>query len=135
MKKPKRTPDNTVKVTSKAKGLRDGVIKLAKIKPVTMPGSTVFVHYNGPTDQLSGVCAGMAILDPGASPHEPHRHPEEEFLLIAEGTGEIVCDGKKSKVGPGAMMYTAGNTLHGITNTGKEPMTFYWSKWMAKGCC
>ncbi len=134
MKKQKKLPNNTVKVARVASELRDGVIGVAKIKPVSMPGSKVFVHYNGPTDQLSGVCAGMAILDPGASPHEPHRHPEEEFLIIADGTGVIECDGKTTKVGPGAMMYTAGNTLHGITNTGKTPMTFYWSKWMAKGC-
>lgn len=133
MKKQKKLPNNTVKVANTANELRDGVIGVAKIKPVSMPGSQVFVHYNGPTDQLSGVCAGMAILDPGASPHEPHRHPEEEFLIIADGTGEIECDGKTTKVGPGAMMYTAGNTLHGVTNTGKTPMTFYWSKWMARG--
>jgi hypothetical protein len=31
------------------------------------------------------------------------------------------------------MMYCAGNTLHGITNTGPAQMTFYWSKWLAKG--
>ena len=93
----------------------------------------MFVHYNGPTDQLSGMCTGMAVLDPGASPHPPHRHPEEEFLIIADGTGEIECDGKITQVGPGAIMYCAGNVLHGITNTGKVPLTFYWSKWMAKG--
>ena len=29
------------------------------------------------------------------------------------------------------MMYCAGNTVHGITNTGKVPLTFYWSKWLA----
>jgi mannose-6-phosphate isomerase-like protein (cupin superfamily) len=133
MKKQKNIPNNTVKVATASRELCDGVIGLAKIKPVSMPGSKVFVHYNGPTDQLSGACAGMAVLDPGASPHEPHRHPEEEFLIIAEGTGEIECDGKVTKVAPGAMMYAAGNTLHGITNTGKKPMTFYWSKWMAKG--
>ena len=133
MKKQKSLPNNTVKVATAARELRDGVIGLAKIKPVSMPGSKVFVHYNGPTDQLSGACAGMAILDPGASPHEPHRHPEEEFLIIAEGSGEIECDGKVTQVAPGAMMYAAGNTLHGITNTGKTPLTFYWSKWMAKG--
>lgn len=132
-KKPKQQPNNAVKVVQTAKNLRDGVIGLKKIKPIVMPGSQVFIHYNGPTDQLSGVCAGMATLDPGASPHEPHRHPEEEFLIIADGTGEIECDGKVTKVAAGAMMYTAGNTLHGITNTGKTPMTFYWSKWMAKG--
>ena len=60
----------------------------------------------------------MAVLDPGATPHPPHRHPEEEFLIIASGTGEIECAGVTSQVGPGAIMYCAGNTLHGITNTG-----------------
>ena len=43
------------------------------------------------------------------------------------------CDGKVTPVGPGAMMYCAGNTLHGITNTGSVQMTFYWSKWLAEG--
>jgi mannose-6-phosphate isomerase-like protein (cupin superfamily) len=79
------------------------------------------------------MCTGMAVLDPGASPHPPHRHPEEEFLIVSEGTGEIECDGKITPAGPGAIMYCAGNVLHGITNTGKVPMTFYWSKWTARG--
>ena len=133
MKKQKSLPNNTVKVATAARELRDGVIDLAKIKPVLMPGSKVFVHYNGPTDQLSGMCTGMVVLDPGASPHPPHRHPEEEFLIIAEGTAEIECDGKLTMCGPGAIMYCAGNVLHGITNKSKVPMTFYWAKWMAKG--
>ena len=30
-------------------------------------------------------------------------------------------------------MYCAGNVPHGIFNTGKIQMTFYWSKWMAPG--
>jgi mannose-6-phosphate isomerase-like protein (cupin superfamily) len=113
--------------------LPDGVLSINDVTPDLAPGCRVFVHYNGPTDQLSGMCTGMAVLDPGASPHPPHRHPEEEFLIIAEGTGEIECDGKITPAGPGAIMYCAGNVLHGITNTGKVPMTFYWSKWTAKG--
>ena len=75
----------------------------------------------------------VAVLDPGASPHPPHRHPEEEFLIISEGTGVIECEGKTTEVGPGAIMYCASNALHGITNTGKVPLTFYWSKWIARG--
>ena len=113
--------------------LADGVVGIDALTDEYVSGCRVFVHYNGPTDQLSGMCTGMAVLDPGATPHPPHRHPEEEFLIVSEGTGEIECDGKATAVGPGAIMYCAGNVLHGITNTGKVPMTFYWSKWLAKG--
>ena len=125
--------DNAVTVATTSPKLRDGVLDLTNVESNRMEGSQVFTHYNGPTDQLDGICAGMAVLAPGASPHPPHRHPEEEFLIVSDGTGEIECDGKIVHVGPGAIMYCAGNTLHGITNTGKTPMTFYWSKWIAKG--
>jgi mannose-6-phosphate isomerase-like protein (cupin superfamily) len=125
--------NSTVSTSTDAPKLKDGVLDMATVAPMVMEGQKVFVYYNGPTDQLSGVSAGVAILDPGASPHPPHQHPEEEFLIIGEGTGEIECDGKTTQVGPGAMMYCAGSTWHGVKNTGSVPMTFYWSKWMAKG--
>ena len=121
-----------VSVETAANKLPDGVLGIAALTPEVHPGCRVFVHYNGPTDQLSGMCTGMAVLEPGASPHPPHRHPEEEFLIVADGTGEIECAGKTTQVGAGSIMYCAGNTLHGILNTGKVPLTFYWSKWMAK---
>lgn len=127
--------ENTVTVVSASttsSKLPDGVLGLNDLDSQMDSGCRVFVHYNGPTDQLAGMCTGMAVLDPGASPHPPHVHPEEETLIIADGTGEIYCDGKTIQVGPGAIMYCAGNVLHGIMNTGKVPMTFYWSKWMAK---
>ena len=122
---------NVVSASTAGTKLPDGVIDLNGLEgtdPVL--GCRVFTHYNGPTDMLSGMCAGMAVLDPGSSPHPPHTHPEEEFLIIASGTGEIECAGKTTQVGPGAMMYCAGNVLHGITNTGKVPLTFYWQKWL-----
>jgi mannose-6-phosphate isomerase-like protein (cupin superfamily) len=125
--------NNVVTVATTAPKLCDGVLDLTNVDTMAADGCKVFTHYNGPTDQLAGVCAGMAVLAPGASPHPPHRHPEEEFLIVSDGHGEIECDGRLVKVGPGSVMYCAGNTLHGITNTGATPMTFYWSKWMAKG--
>jgi mannose-6-phosphate isomerase-like protein (cupin superfamily) len=125
--------DSTVTNDTAASKLPDGVRGVDQITPEQYPGCSVFVHYNGPTDQLSAVSMGMAVLDPGAAPHEPHRHPEEEFMLVAAGTGEIECGGSTTPVGPGSVMYCAGGTLHGIVNTGAVPLTFYWSKWMARG--
>jgi mannose-6-phosphate isomerase-like protein (cupin superfamily) len=125
--------DNAVVTEFSAQKIPEGVLDMMTTTPLTLEGQKVFIYYNGPTDQLSGISAGACVLEPGMSPHPPHQHPEEEFLIVGEGAGEIECGGKVTKVGPGAMMYCAGNTLHGITNTGKVPMTFYWSKWIGKG--
>ena len=114
--------------------LPDGVIACESLKAEgDAPGAAAYVHYNGPTHQLSTMCTGMAVLEPGASPHPPHQHPEEEFMIVASGTGVIEVDGKASPVAPGAIMYCGANVLHGIRNTGTVPMTFYWSKWIARG--
>ena len=58
--------------------------------------------------------------------------PEKLDRSFASGTGEIDCGGRITAVGPGAVMYCAGQVVHGITNTGKVPLTFYWSKWLGK---
>ncbi len=114
--------------------LADGVVSLNELSQAAgeAPGCTAYVHYNGPTDQLATMCMGMAVLEPGASPHPPHQHPEEEFMTVAEGTGEIDVDGKITQAGPGAVMYCAANVMHGIRNTGSTPMTFYFSKWLGR---
>lgn len=125
--------DGTVIVQHTAPGLPDTVLNAAEVAPQELPGCTVFSYFNGPTDQLSGVSTGRVVLQPGASPHEPHRHPEEEFMIVAEGSGEIVCGERTIAAAPGAIMYCAGNVLHGIANTGAVPMTFYWMKWTARG--
>ena len=75
--------------------------------------------------------AGSLRLKAGMTPHEPHKHPEEEFMVVTEGTGEISMEGKITKVGPGSMMYCGANKLHGIVNTGKTPLLFYFYKWKA----
>ena len=91
----------------------------------------VRVYFDGSTDQLRAMTAGSLMLKPGMSPHPPHQHPEEEIMVITEGSGEVVVDGKKSLVGPGSMMYCAAGRLHGIVNAGKMPLLFYYYKWKA----
>lgn len=95
------------------------------------PGAKARVHFNGPTKQLKAVATGMVTLEPGAQPHPPHRHPEEEFVIIGSGTGEVVVDGVVSQVEAGDVMYAEGGVLHGVKNTGSTVMVFYFTKILA----
>ena len=111
--------------------LPDGTLDAAKAKLTREPFGDLRIYYDGPTDQLKHMTAGSLKLNAGATPHPPHTHPEEEFMVVTEGTGEITVEGKVTKVGPGTMMYCAANKSHGILNTGKTPLLFYFYKWRA----
>jgi divalent metal cation (Fe/Co/Zn/Cd) transporter len=111
--------------------LFDTVLDPATAKFNQEPFGEHFLYFDGATDELSVMVAGSLRLHPGASPHPPHQHPEEEFMLVTEGKGEILVDGTINPVGPGSMMYCRGNAMHGIENTGTEPMLFYYYKWKA----
>ena len=89
------------------------------------------VYLSGDTPASTKFATGRFILEPGKTPHAPHTHIEEEVMIIESGHGEIFCDGKTTKVGPGSVMYTTPNAPHGITNTGSEPIVFYYIKWAA----
>ena len=110
--------------------LPDAVITSDHAKVTHEPFGELRVYFDGPTDQLKSLTAGSLRLNPGQEPHPPHQHPEEEIMVITEGSGEILIGGKTTPVGPGAMMYSAANKMHGIRNTGKVPLMFYYYKWI-----
>ena len=109
--------------------LPSATLDAAKAHTTHEPFGDLAIYFTGPTDQVGSMTAGSLRLKPGMSPHPPHQHPEEEFMVIAEGAGEITVAGKMTKVAPGSMMYCAAGTLHGIVNTGASPLLFYFYKW------
>jgi len=114
-----------------AGSLPNSVVNEKSAKLTTDTFGEVRIYFDGPTDQLKSMTAGSVKLKPGTQPHPPHEHPEEEFMIVTEGTGEITVEGKVTKVAPGSIMYCAGNKTHGILNTGKTPLLFYFCKWKA----
>ena len=90
-------------------------------------------HFQGGTRGLSDVLTAMAVLEPGQEIHPPHRHAEEEFLLVTEGSGRWHLDGKEVPAARGDAIYAAPWVEHGITNTGKVPLTFVVWKYAPRG--
>jgi len=113
--------------------LRSSVVKAEGIWPEgATPGAKAYVHFNGPTEQLSALASGLVTLEPEAQPHPPHRHPEEEIMIVGEGNGEFLTDGASAQVQTGDMVFAEANVLHGVRNTGETRMTFNFIKVLGK---
>ena len=66
--------------------------------------------YNGPTATLKNLDVHVTTLNPGGAPHPPHKHPNEEILIIQQGTLEALINGQWMKVGPGDVILRINNT-------------------------
>jgi mannose-6-phosphate isomerase-like protein (cupin superfamily) len=66
----------------------------------------------------------MSVVEPGKATHAPHRHPEDEFFFVLEGTAEFYLDGKTKVVGPYTSLYCPSNSEHGIRNVGETQLKY-----------
>ena len=75
----------------------------------------------------------VTTLIPGAAPHAAHTHPEEELIIIKEGTLEVVQNTTTNRAEAGAVIFEASNELHGLRNIGSTTATYYVVKWFSPG--
>jgi quercetin dioxygenase-like cupin family protein len=85
--------------------------------------------FKAPTATLDELELHVTTLNPGETSHPPHRHPNEELVIVKEGTVEALVNGEWKKVGPGSVIFNASNQLHGIRNVGAGPATYHVINW------
>src|SRR4029450_125031 len=91
-------------------------------------------HFSrAPPATLDELECHVTTLNPGESPHPPHQHPDEELIIIKEGTVESLVNGQLKTVGPGSVIFQAGKQEHGIPNVGKTPAVYHVIKWNSPG--
>ena len=71
----------------------------------------------------------VTTLKPGKSPHEPHRHPNEELIIVKQGTVEALSNGEWKRLGPGSVIFNASNQLHGLRNVGADEAIYHVINW------
>jgi quercetin dioxygenase-like cupin family protein len=82
-----------------------------------------------PTATVDELEMHISTLNPGLESHPPHRHVNEELIILREGLCETLSDGKWVKVTPGSVVFNASNSLHGFRNIGSTPATYHVINW------
>ena len=71
----------------------------------------------------------VTTLKPGMTSHPPHRHPNEELIIVKQGTVETLSNGEWKRVGPGSVIFNASNQLHGFRNVGSDEAIYHVINW------
>ncbi len=82
-----------------------------------------------PTVTLDELEMHVTTLNPGQTSHAPHKHANEELIILKEGTLETLSLGEWKRVGPGSMIFNASNDLHGVRNVGTVPAIYHVVNW------
>ncbi|MBN2474998.1 MAG: cupin domain-containing protein [Pirellulales bacterium] len=90
-------------------------------------------YFSGETFATQDVLTAVAIVEPGKALHRAHRHAEEEYLVVVEGSGTWSLEGKESPAQRGDILYVEPWVYHGLTNTGEGKLVFLVVRYNGKG--
>ena len=86
-----------------------------------------------PTATLDELEMHITWLPPGQTTHPPHTHPNEEVIVVREGTLEAFQNGKLTRVGPGSILFMASNEPHNVVNVGDKTAVYHVINWHSPG--
>ncbi len=77
-----------------------------------------------PTATFERFESHISTLNVGKMSHAPHIHPQEEFIILKEGTLDASINGQVQRVETGSIMFFASHDWHNVTNVGDKPATY-----------
>ncbi|MDQ3013626.1 MAG: cupin domain-containing protein [Acidobacteriota bacterium] len=100
-------------------------------KPTKVGATRKF--FQAPTLTLDDLECHVTTLNPGETAHAPHKHPDEELIIVKEGTVESLVNGQTKRVSAGSIIFQSSNQMHGIKNAGDTPATYFVIRWNSPG--
>jgi uncharacterized cupin superfamily protein len=97
------------------------------VKPTESGSVRSVIH--GRTETLDMLDVHVTTLEPGKATHPPIRQPNEELIVVKEGTVEAMVGAEWKRVGPGSVIFNASNQLHGSRNAGTGQAVYYVINW------
>lgn len=95
------------------------------------PAGSRRAFFDTSTATLEKLEVHASTVNAGEAAHLPHRHPDEEMVIVREGTLEVTINGKVQRAGPGSVIFYGSNDLHGMRNAGDAPATYHVIRWVS----
>jgi len=86
-----------------------------------------------PTRTLDELEMHITTLNPHTASHKPHTHPNEEMVIVKEGTLQAHVNGKEIVVPAGGVLFFASMQPHAVQNIGDTRATYYVINWASPG--
>jgi XRE family transcriptional regulator, regulator of sulfur utilization len=78
-----------------------------------------------PTRTLDELEMHITTLNPHTASHAPHTHPNEEMVIVKDGTLQAHVNGRETMVGPGSVLFFASMQPHAVQNIGATTATYF----------
>ena len=120
-----KAPEKAPEGVSGGPKLVSTVFEWDKLSPEKKENGLRRAVLDGPTATLDRLHTHITTLNPGERSGEPRLHPQEEVIIIKEGTVEANFDGQSRMAGPGSVIFFASGAVTFLRNAGKTPATYY----------
>lgn len=105
--------------------MRSSVFNWAALKVTPTKTGERRSVFDAPTPTLANLECHITTLNPGESPHPPHRHADEELMIVQEGTLAALQGDRTNIVEAGGIIFEASNEWHGLRNIGTNRATYF----------
>jgi mannose-6-phosphate isomerase-like protein (cupin superfamily) len=93
-------------------------------KERAIPTKVGYQYWFIEKDFLDGRTLKMSAVAPHEATHAPHKHVEDEFFFVLEGTAEFFLNGETKVAGPNTSFYCPSWYEHGIRNIGDTELKY-----------
>ena len=109
------------------------IIAEADISPDVADWGNFYAHFTEDTHALSPVLVGTAKIKAGQQIHPPHRHADEEYLMVTRGRGFWSLNGDETPAAEGDILFARAWDYHGVRAAEDSPLEFVVFKYSGRG--
>lgn len=105
--------------------LRSAVLDWEKLPVQATPTGARRQILKGSTATARSLSMHCTTVHPGLALHGAHRHPDEEIIIVREGTMEATIEGRSELAPAGSVIFIAPNDLHGVRNARETQASYF----------